>query len=233
MLTHDNQQCASICFFAGVARPPTINLSSIELYGFSEYWYSLYDVLGLGGRYNYSLFTERAREYCAERWSTIMLRSRKHLYMRADDERLRTQCFKSAWVSAVLHDGFGIDRWHNSFSTVFNINDQEVQWTIGAMLYNMRYFPLRYVFDDTPTILVRMHFFSAKFNLKIWTRKSEPINIIIDGHHLMPINNRLSSSASDSYFYSHYDIVCDDDEILAVMDGRRRVCIDLDRCGVI
>ncbi len=145
MLRRNDHQCESVCFFDGVARPTNVNLSTIELYGFSEYWYSLYDVLGLGGRYDYSLFAERAREFCTERWSTIMMRARKDLYPRADDERLRTQCFKSAWVAAVLHEGFGIDRQSNAFSTVFNINDQEVQWTLGAMLYNMRYFPLRYV----------------------------------------------------------------------------------------
>ena len=55
----------------------------------------------------------------------------------------RTQCFKSAWINTVLHDGFGVSRRDHHFSHVQELNGQEVQWTLGALLHKMRYFPLR------------------------------------------------------------------------------------------
>lgn len=59
---------------------------------------------------------------------------------------LRTQCFKSAWIYAVLHNGFGMSTTKNRFKSTLEIDGQEVQWTLGALLHRMRYFPLRYLF---------------------------------------------------------------------------------------
>ncbi|WKX90505.1 hypothetical protein Q1695_009391 [Nippostrongylus brasiliensis] len=115
--------CQPNCFFGNVAAP-MVSLSSMTLYGFSEYWYSLDEVLSLGGAYNYTMIAEKSKHFCSQ-------------------HRLKSQCFKSAWITSVLHDGFAVDRVHNKFQSAFNIAGQEVQWALGAMIYHMRYFPLR------------------------------------------------------------------------------------------
>ena len=38
--------------------------------------------------------------------------------------------FKSAWIHAVLHNGFYIDELQNHFRSAFEIDGQEVQWVI-------------------------------------------------------------------------------------------------------
>lgn len=130
------------CFFAGVKAPPSISLSQLELYGFSEYWFSVDDVLSLGGIYDHDKFEAKAKEFCKQTWKSIKKKSRAKLYPKADSERLQTQCFKSAWIHAILHNGFYVDESKNHFQSAFKINGQEVQWALGAMIYQMRYFPL-------------------------------------------------------------------------------------------
>lgn len=108
---------AAKCYF-GAVPAPSIPLSNIEMYGFSEYWYSTHDVLGLGGQYDAENIAKKTQQYCSKRWSTIQAESKKQLYPRADEERLRTQCFKSAWITSVLHDGFSVDKTHNKFQVI-------------------------------------------------------------------------------------------------------------------
>lgn len=60
------------CFFGGVEAPgPSFSLSEIELYGFSEYWFSVEDVLNMGGVYNHDLFEKGVKNFCSQTWSSI------------------------------------------------------------------------------------------------------------------------------------------------------------------
>ncbi|CAI2357170.1 unnamed protein product [Caenorhabditis sp. 36 PRJEB53466] len=139
------------CYF-GAVPAPKVPLSDVEIYGFSEYWYSTHDVLGLGGQYNADLISKKSQQYCSQRWSTIQAAFKKNLYPRADEDRLKTQCFKSAWITSVLHDGFSVDKTQNKFQSVSTIAGQEVQWALGAMIYHMRFFPLR---DSSRNLVVK------------------------------------------------------------------------------
>lgn len=76
-----------------------VPFSDSEFYGFSELWYTLEDVLRMGGRYDYYKFRRAASDYCALSWSTLETRYNKQLYPKADHERLLHECFKSVWVS--------------------------------------------------------------------------------------------------------------------------------------
>ncbi|CAG9537364.1 unnamed protein product [Cercopithifilaria johnstoni] len=142
MATVVNSNCYTEKCLFGLVRSPPISLSEIELYGFSEYWFSLENVLSVGGNYDFSKTASRARQFCHMKWSTIQMQYRNNVYPKADEDRLRSQCFKSAWITAVLHEGFSVSKTHNRFQSAFNVNGQEAHWALGALLYHIRYFPL-------------------------------------------------------------------------------------------
>ena len=48
------------CYMNGVYQPE-IDTSSSEFYGFSEFYYSMEDVLRMGGPYNYNKFEAAAQ----------------------------------------------------------------------------------------------------------------------------------------------------------------------------
>ena len=57
----------------------------------------------------------------------------------------RSQCFKSAWMTTVLHDGLHFPRLYKEFTSAKLVNGREIQWTLGALLFKTRYYPLRSV----------------------------------------------------------------------------------------
>uniref|UniRef100_A0A915CYQ5 Uncharacterized protein n=1 Tax=Ditylenchus dipsaci TaxID=166011 RepID=A0A915CYQ5_9BILA len=109
---------------------------------FNEYWFSVDDILSLGGVYNHDEFEKKAKAFCSQRWPTIRKKAKAKEYPKANEERLETQCFKSAWIHAILHNGFHVDERQHHFQSAFKIKGEEVQWALGAMIYQMRYFPL-------------------------------------------------------------------------------------------
>jgi len=120
----------------------SISFKDTEFYGFSELWYTLEDVLRLGGQYNFFKFKEAAAEYCGTSWSILESRYNRKLYPKADKDRLIHECFKSVWVMALLHDGLKMPNSYNKYKSVMNLGGSTVQWTLGALLYRTRFFPL-------------------------------------------------------------------------------------------
>ncbi|XP_007426072.1 ectonucleoside triphosphate diphosphohydrolase 4 isoform X1 [Python bivittatus] len=127
----------------GVYQPP-IHFENSEFYGFSEFYYCTEDVLRMGGDYNAAQFLKAAKEYCATKWSVLRERFDRGLYAsHADLHRLKYQCFKSAWMYEVFHNGFGFPVSYSNLKTALQVYDKEVQWTLGAILYRTRFLPLR------------------------------------------------------------------------------------------
>ncbi|CAO1636081.1 unnamed protein product [Parajaminaea phylloscopi] len=107
------------CLFHGIHVPP-IDFSVNHFIGVSEYWFSSHDVFGLGGAYDYVSFQRAAEKFCARPWhelekslhapGTPGAKNATSLPPQVDENRLRMQCFKSAWMVTVLHDGIGLPR---------------------------------------------------------------------------------------------------------------------------
>ncbi|XP_039269673.1 ectonucleoside triphosphate diphosphohydrolase 7-like [Styela clava] len=130
------------CIINGRHMPP-INNTNSNFFGSSEFFYCMNDVLRIGGVYDKSKYESKANDYCATSWKTTWEKYSNGFYEYADAHRLRFQCFKSAWVSIVLHEGLNFPSNYNHLTSVKFINKSEIQWTLGAILYKTRFLPLR------------------------------------------------------------------------------------------
>lgn len=132
-LLNKDAPCPDVpCLFNGV-HVPHIDFSASHFIGVSEYWYSSEHVFGLGGAYNLVEFENAASAFCQRDWRSILRQhelSRSNGTLGGDGEvledgkvidvgkwgdeveisRLEMQCFKSAWLVNVLHDGIGMPR---------------------------------------------------------------------------------------------------------------------------
>jgi len=141
--------CTKSCPDPGI-RPPPIQFDNSEFYGFSELWYSMEDVLGLGGQYIYSKYKQAASQFCASKWHHTWARFLQGSYPNSDVERLHTQCFKSVWLSTALHQGLTFPNNYGHLTTAPNtVHGEVVHWTLGALLYRTRFFPLRAIEADS------------------------------------------------------------------------------------
>ncbi|XP_028266629.1 ectonucleoside triphosphate diphosphohydrolase 7-like [Parambassis ranga] len=155
----------------GIYQAP-INFSNSEFYGFSEFYYCMEDVLRIGGQYNSDKYSQAAMEYCSTKWSTLKQRLDNQLFsQQADINRLKYQCFKSAWMYEVLHSGFRFPSDYPSLKTAQLVYDKEVQWTLGAILFKTRFLPLRDLQQET-----------LRQNHPSWLRSSFVYN-----HHLFSL----------------------------------------------
>lgn len=71
-------------------RPPmSLKYKSLDFYGTSEFWYTMRDVLRIGGHYTTYSFEKASTEYCHTNWKVLMDRFLKKLYMYADLYRVK------------------------------------------------------------------------------------------------------------------------------------------------
>lgn len=121
----------------------TVPFIGTDFYGLSEFWYSMNDIFHMGGPYNPDSFAKSSGKYCSTSWLVTQDRYKRKLYPNADFKRLLYQCFKSSWIYSILHNGFRMPTNYQQFRSVSMINDEPVQWTLGALIFRTRFFPLR------------------------------------------------------------------------------------------
>ncbi|KAG9296447.1 hypothetical protein G9A89_015039 [Geosiphon pyriformis] len=137
------------CLFNGV-HTPKIDFSVNHFIGISEYWYSTHEIFGFNGEWDYTKFKKKAADYCSKHWNDIYFESMRNEDWKksgVDSLRLEMQCFKSAWLAIVLHNGIEVPKGASEnnvlnkriippppFQSINTIQDMEVSWTLGKMV---------------------------------------------------------------------------------------------------
>lgn len=131
------------CPDAGI-KIPAIQFENSEFFAFSEFWYSMEDVLKMGGPYIHDKFETAAKHFCETPWELTWNRFNAGQFRNANRQRMETQCFKSNWLIVALHEGFGFpDTYSHLSAAPETVNGKVVHWTLGALLYRTRFLPLR------------------------------------------------------------------------------------------
>ena len=125
-----------------------VTFEGTEFYGFSEFFYSTDDVYHLGGIYNYQKISEATRKHCSTHWNSLENQYNRKLYPRADDERLRYECFKASWIMTFLHEGLKMPTSFTDFRTIYEVEGNTVQWTLGALILKTKSLPLKTLYGN-------------------------------------------------------------------------------------
>ena len=133
-----------------------------EFYGLSEYWYTTRDIYGIDGSFDWELFEERTHEYCSRNWTSVDTLALAGGLPNANPRRLRLQCFKAAWLRVTLRDAYRLAhaqadtlpaddddaataKRNKKLTTAERIDGKLINWTLGAIVFLTRFFPLRAV----------------------------------------------------------------------------------------
>lgn len=130
-----------VCTINGNARPD-VDLSPMEFYGLSEYFYSLHDVMAKDEPYyKYDVMAPKVKALCAETWQEYLERLKKE-YPTLKHEQLAEIirlkmliCFKSVYVLASIHEGFQFPRTYDKLHPVTQVRGTEIQWNLGALVH--------------------------------------------------------------------------------------------------
>lgn len=86
------------------------------------------------GSYIESFTAVLFQSFCSEHWQTTWNKFVNGDYPQADEARMKTQCFKSAWLTVAIHEGFAFPKNYAHLSAAPNtVNGNVVHWTVGRL----------------------------------------------------------------------------------------------------
>eukprot|EP01134_Creolimax_fragrantissima_P002717 CFRG2717T1 len=135
-LLNISSKCAAdlYCAFNDVNQPQ-IDFQRVEFLGLSEFWYTLKSIFKQADLlYNSTDFEDTSQAFCSTPWSTLQERFENGYFPPSVEiNRIKIQCFKSAWVTTTFHQGHRFPKTY-PLKAVSRLNGVEMQWTLGAML---------------------------------------------------------------------------------------------------
>mmetsp|Transcript_2706 Transcript_2706/g.4101 ORF Transcript_2706/g.4101 Transcript_2706/m.4101 type:complete len:459 (+) Transcript_2706:313-1689(+) len=76
-----------------------------------------------------------AEGFCARSWTGDLEKIQHNAHQYSRPEILPYRCYESVFMITLLIDGFGFDPHSRDITFAFDVNGQEVEWTLGMALY--------------------------------------------------------------------------------------------------
>ncbi|CAH8612043.1 unnamed protein product [Heterobilharzia americana] len=139
-----NKNCAPIpCAMNNVVQPnPDFN--SMEFYGLSEFYYTLETLKMIPPvQYSYPLAMSEAKRICGKRWDNYYSELKKenpHLPQQKFESFVSFKkliCFKASYLLSAFHKGLHFPTNYQQLHPALEINNIELQWSLGALLYKL------------------------------------------------------------------------------------------------
>lgn len=111
---------------------PFVPFESYEFLGLGEFYYTTMSMMKKDGVYNHDEIVSKTKEMC-----DVSIGELEKKYPDAnkfDKERSRTECFKAVFADTFLTEGLMMPHNYKGLTTVGKINDNDIDWTLGAVL---------------------------------------------------------------------------------------------------
>lgn len=108
---------------------------SYPFIGLSEMFFTTNEMMNAAGTFNRSKVLHETQRICNSQYNKLLeLYSSKTGGITSED-RVLYECFKASWLLTMLHDsGLKMPGNYQNFKTVERLNDEEIDWTMGAMV---------------------------------------------------------------------------------------------------
>jgi Golgi nucleoside diphosphatase len=101
--------------------------------GLSEMYYTTKEIMNSAGPFNRSRVLRETNRICSSDYKSLELDSQKFV---SQEDRALYECFKATWLLTIVHNsGLKMPTDYDAFSTIDRIDDREIDWTAGAMLW--------------------------------------------------------------------------------------------------
>ncbi|KAH3670408.1 hypothetical protein OGAPHI_000923 [Ogataea philodendri] len=130
-----NHEDVSACLLSD--QLPEFSFSDSHFYGVSGYWDTISKLLSYnqneedyGKIYAYDQMAQATQKVCSSSWKVLKE------YKGMSKQELEELCFKSTYLTTLLHNGFGLNKNQSDFHVNDKVNGSAFTWTLGrAVLY--------------------------------------------------------------------------------------------------
>lgn len=110
-----------------------IPFSYYPFIGLSEMFFTTSEMINSAGLFNRSNVLHETKRICSTGYNKLLELYSNHGVSRED--RILYECFKASWLLSILHDsGFKMPASYDNFRTLDRLDEQEIDWTMGAMI---------------------------------------------------------------------------------------------------
>lgn len=103
--------------------------------GLSEMFFTTNEMMYSAGSFNRSKVLHETQRICNTHYNKLLEKYSSQNGGDTKEDRVLYECFKASWLLTILHEsGLRMPVDYDNFKTVERLDDEEIDWTMGAMI---------------------------------------------------------------------------------------------------